>query len=790
MLVYRPREDSSAAVFDMEGVSPLMRRLLAQRGVNTRAQAQAFLHPDAGQLHDPMLLENMSAAAARVRTAIERGESICVYGDYDVDGVTSASILSMYLRSIGGNVRVYIPSRHEEGYGLNLKALEGLVSECEMIITVDCGITSVQEVAYVRGMGRDIIVTDHHQLPPELPDCLCIDPLMGDYPFKRLCGAGVAMKLVQALGGLDALEPYWDLAALGTIADIVPLMDENRVFAKLGLERMNARMRPGIRALCRVAGIKCDAQGAYSVSAGNVAFQIAPRINAGGRMESAVQCVELLTGQDERRVEELAERLGEDNARRQAQEQEMIAAAESELADADFTSFRAIIVCGEGWNPGVVGLAASRLTEKYHYPSIVLTRQEDDLCVGSCRSIKGVDIFAALSSCKDLFTRFGGHPQAAGLTIRYDDIAELRRRLNEYLMHNVDPKAYLPVIEYDCELDPAQLDIETARELELLAPTGFGNPAPVFRMQAQVRSATAVGQGGAHLKAVLTAGGAQIGAIGFRMGERASSVAGTRQDVIFSLGINSYLGNERAQAELKALASISPNDSIAQLAQTAEDDYICYLDSVLYNVNNDTAMPEQISPEQLAELIRSGTQGVALMADCTAHMKRALIMLGGMGVTDMPDVSRGYPEDRRAFNALCLCPCGMPPRGYHTCVSLGGYLDGSLVYRLKAAGIRVMRLNDAPCGQALRPSDDAMRMAYRYVSQNALYLAGLSDMGALSAALAAGAGISRAQAVAVLHMFRELELVELPDGQSPLRVPPMHKVRLSDSRIYRRLGGQ
>ena len=341
-----------------------------------------------------------------------------------------------------------------------------------------------------------------------------------------------------------------------------------------------------------------------------MAFQIAPRINAGGRMESAVQCVELLTGQDERRVEELAERLGEDNARRQAQEQEMIAAAESELADADFTSFRAIIVCGEGWNPGVVGLAASRLTEKYHYPSIVLTRQEDDLCVGSCRSIKGVDIFAALSSCKDLFTRFGGHPQAAGLTIRYDDIAELRRRLNEYLMYNVDPKAYLPVIEYDCELDPAQLDIETARELELLAPTGFGNPAPVFRMQAQVRSATAVGQGGAHLKAVL------------------------------------------------------------------------------------------------------------------------------------------------------------------------------------AAGIRVMRLNDAPCGQALRPSDDAMRMAYRYVAQNALYLAGLSDMGALSAALAAGAGISRAQAVAVLHMFRELELIELPDGQSPLRVPPMHKVRLSDSRIYRRLGGQ
>ena len=786
MLVYRQRDDGrEGPLCDIEGVSPLMRRLLMQRGITTRAQAEAFLHPAPAQLHDPLLMENMAAACERIRAALSAHERICVYGDYDVDGVTSASLLSMYLRSQGGDVRVYIPSRHEEGYGLNVRALEEITRECSLVISVDCGITSVQEVAYVKGIGRDIIVTDHHQLPPELPDCLCLDPLMGDYPFRRLCGAGVAMKLVQALGGLDALEPYWDLAALGTIADIVPLVDENRVLASVGLKRMNAAMRPGIRALCRVSGLKPDSEGRYHVSAGNVGFQLAPRINAGGRMASAVQCVELLTSDDGQAVEELAERLGEDNTQRQAQEQEMISAAERMLADADFTSFRVIIVCGQGWNPGVVGLAASRLTEKYHYPSIVLA-QSGDTCVGSCRSIKGVDIFAALSSCKDLFSRFGGHPQAAGLTMRAQDLEQLARRLNEYLRRSVDPRVYLPEVEYDCELEPGQLTLETARELELLSPTGFGNPSPVFRMQAQVKSATAVGQGGAHLKAVLAEGGAQIGAIGFRMGARADTVAGLRQDVIFSLGVNSYMGTERVQAELKALANVSPGAAVAQLSQGAQRDYICYLDRLLYNISIDTAQPRDIEPGQLAQLLRRDAQGVALAADSPALLKRALIMLGGLGVTGLPDVSRGYPDDRRAFNALCLCPDGLPPRGYHYFVWLGGWLDGSHVKRLQDAGVTVLRLRDAPSGPALRPGDDLMRAAYRFVAQNAFRLAGISDICALAEAVAAGAGIAPAQAVAVLHIFRELGLVAFTEEHA-LRVPPMHKVRLSDSLIYRRL---
>lgn len=788
LLVFRPRDvEDSAALCDADGVSPLMRQLLAQRGIVTRAQADAFLHPSVRQLHDPMLMQNMSKVCARICEALEKRERICVYGDYDVDGVTSASIMSGYLRSLGGDVRVYIPSRHQEGYGLNIKALEDLTHECSLIISVDCGITSVQEAAYVQSLGRDIIVTDHHQLPPELPGCLCLDPLMGDYPFRKLCGAGVAMKVVQALGGVEALEPYWDLAALGTIADIVPLLDENRVITSIGLARMNQDMRPGLRALCRVAGMKQSPDGTYKVTSGNIAFQIAPRINAGGRMESAVQCVELLTSSDARRVEELAERLAEDNAQRQEQEMAMIAAAEKTLADADFTSFRAIIICGEGWNPGVVGLAASRLTEKYHYPSIVLSRS-GDMCVGSCRSIRGVDIFAALSSCRDLFTRFGGHPQAAGLTIRACDLDKLVVRLNDYLRKNTDPRVYLPDVEYDCDIEPGQLTLDTARELELLAPTGFGNPAPLFRIQANMATAAPVGRDGAHLKAILDCGGVQLGAIGFRMGERAAEVRGARQDIIFSLSINSYMGVDRAQAELKAIGSVSPNADIARLEQNAERDYICYLDSILYNISNDAAHIREITPEQLAALLRRDAQGIVMVGETPSQLRKALIMLGGLGVTGLPDVSRGYPTDRRAFNALCLCPMGVPPKGYKYYVSLGGWLDDSIASQLERAGLAALRLKGASPSPALKPDDDHLREAYKYVSRNALTLAGTLDAQKLADMIAAGAGITPAQAIVTMHIFRELGLVSFTREARALLVPPMHKVNLSDSLIYRKLG--
>lgn len=788
MLVFKSRAEGLLSDnYNMEGVSPLLKRLLAQRGIVSHAQAEAFLNPASAQLHDPMRMQNMQAVCTRIRAALDKREHICVYGDYDVDGVTSASILSMYLRAQGGNVSVYIPSRHDEGYGLNLNALKKITRTHSLIISVDCGITNGREVEYVKGLGRDIIVTDHHQLPPELPDCLCLDPLMGDYPFRKLCGAGVAMKVLQALGGIEALEPYWDLAALGTIADIVPLVDENRIFASIGIAHMNRSMRPGLKALCRVAGVKQNPEGEYSLTAGNIAFQLAPRINAGGRMESALSCVELLVNNDAEVVEPLAERLGEDNAQRQAQELEMVEAAEKMLADADFTAFRAIIICGDDWNPGVVGLAASRLTEKYHYPSIVFTRR-DGVCVGSCRSIKGVDIFQALSSCKDLFTRFGGHPQAAGLTMSASNLPEFVRRLNDYLKHNVPPRVYLPEMEYDCELEPAQLTLETAKELERLAPTGVGNPAPAFRIQAQFTGAAPVGRGGAHLKAVLRAGTAQIGAIGFGMGDMAAQLLGHRRDIVFSLGVNAYMGRENVQAELKAINSVSPNDELNEVSQNFERDYIAYLDNMLYNIDIDTYTPERVTAEQVAALLAQNAQGLLLHADSVAALKRGLITLSGLGVSELPDVRLGFPKDRRAFNALCLCAQGCPPKGYNYYISLGGLLEGSYAKRLAERGIRVMRLNTASDMPELRPSDDLMRNIYRFIASNRMTLAGINDIYELCGAVAKGAGVTVPQALAAMHIFRELELIEFESGKCPLKVPKMHKVKLNDSLIYRRLG--
>ena len=785
VLVFKPREEMSGIMCDAEGLSPLMRRLLGQRGIVTRAQAEAFLHPTAEQLHDPMLMQNMSAICARIREALDKHESICVFGDYDVDGVTSSSILSTYLRSLGADVCVYIPSRHLEGYGLNMKALEELTQKCSLIITVDCGITSVQEVAYVKSLGRDIIVTDHHQLPPELPDCLCLNPLMGDYPFRRLCGAGVALKIVQAMGGISAMEPYWDLAALGTIADIVPLLDENRVITSIGLNRMNSNMRPGLKALCRVAGIKPNSDGSYTVTSGIISFQLGPRINAGGRMETSMQCVELLTTDDPRRIEELAERLGEDNRQRKQEEDTILAAAEKMLKDADFTSFRIIIVCGEGWNKGVIGLAASRLTEKYHYPSIVLSR-DGDSCVGSCRSIEGVDIFAALSSCRELFTRFGGHPQAAGLTIPTANLNEMVTRLNEYLRKNVDPRVYMPAVEYDCEIEPGQVTLETARELEMLAPTGFGNPSPVFRMQARFQSATQVGKDKAHLKAKLDCGGIQLDAIAFRKGDLMQEVSGLHKDLIFSMSVNSYNGRDSVQASIKEIGSISPAADIARMQEYAERDYICYLDSMLYNITNDTAQARVITPEQLALLIKRDAQGIVLAGESPAQLKKALLTLCGLGVTELPDVNRGYPTDRRAFNAMCLCPVGLPPKGYKYYVSLGGWLDGSIVYAMQRAGINVLSLGNM--AYAIKPDDNHLRAAYKYVARNALTLAGVSDVVTQSQMIARDADITPAQAVITAHIFRELGLVEFSREKRAMRVMPMRKVNLSDSLIYQRTG--
>ena len=392
MLVYHKREAERVHFARPEGMPHLLHALLIQRGVASAAEAEAFLAPTEALLHDPLLLSDMDRAVSRLQSALAAGERVCVYGDYDVDGVCAAAILFLHLRSLGAKARVYLPDRQREGYGLNEEAVRALAADTDLLVSVDCGVNAVDMASLARRLGMDIVITDHHRPGETLPDCPVVDPLLNDYPCPHLSGAGVAFKLVEALSGRAAAMEYIDLAALSTVADVVPLLDENRFIVRAGLQRMNERPRPGVAALKRVAGLENRA-----LTAGHLGFQLGPRLNAGGRLGSARRGLELLLTEDRARAEALAEELDAENSARRNVENAILDQAEEALRDFDFPARRAIVLAREGWNPGVLGLAASRLVEKYHYPAILLC-EENGVLKGSCRSIPGVDIFAALSA--------------------------------------------------------------------------------------------------------------------------------------------------------------------------------------------------------------------------------------------------------------------------------------------------------------------------------------------------------------------------------------------------------
>ena len=511
MQVFRQRFTGEAA--PLSGQPEWMSRLLRGRGIDTDEKAEKFLHPSVADLHDPLLMKDMDRTLKLIRAAVRRGDRILVYGDYDVDGISACVILTETLRAFirreGSDSRAdyRIPRRHTEGYGLNEAAVREASGTYQMLITVDCGITSVREAALAKELGMTVIITDHHEPPETLPEGDAVmDPLLGDYPFRRLCGAGVALKICQGLLGLETAEEKLEIAALATVADIVPLMDENRVIVREGLRRMENTRRPGLRRLMENAKVN------FPLSAEDIAFRLAPRLNAAGRLGDATVGVRLLMTEDPDEAREIADRLEESNRLRQAEEMKIIAEAEALMAtQTDLTRDRALILAGENWNSGLIGLAAGKLCERYNHPTVVLSIQGDK-AVGSCRSIPGVHIWKMLSACgDDFFLRFGGHEQAAGLTLPTDRIGEFRRRLNAAIRESCPLECFLPVREYDSEMPLSEVTEATVKRLAALEPTGCGNPAPVFLARgAEVQECRRVGKDRSHLKIALLEGRARM----------------------------------------------------------------------------------------------------------------------------------------------------------------------------------------------------------------------------------------------------------------------------------------
>jgi len=561
-----PCDDGQAATLGAAlGVSPIVARLLCQRGLGDPEVAHRFLRPSLDHLHDPMRLADMGVAVERLLAALERRERIAVHGDYDVDGVTSTVILRRALEMLGGDVVHFIPERMRDGYGLQVAAIDRLHAQgVAVIVSVDCGIRSVDAALRARELGIDLIVTDHHEPEATLPPALAvINPKRHDcsYPDKHLAGVGVALKLVQALcdrlGRQKWMPAFVKVAAIGTLADVVPLVGENRVIAKLGLDSLSkGRHAIGLRSLMDASGLTGKTIDSY-----HIAFMVAPRINAAGRMSTPDIAARLLLAVDEGMADEargLAEQLNSENQRRQLEEADIVAAARKVIeSDPDIGAHAALVVWGDGWHRGVIGIVASKLVDLFYRPVIVLA-VDGDVAHGSCRSIPGFDMLAALEHHADLFQRFGGHRQAAGLTMEAARLKELRTRLGAYADERLVPTDLMPRLRIDGALGLRAITGDVVEGVSTLAPFGMGNPRPVFHAPGVEIVDGPHTLKERHLRMTFKQDGRIFRAIAWRAAERAAFLAEHRAGVhvAFSLERNEYQGEtyvELTVADIKRM---------------------------------------------------------------------------------------------------------------------------------------------------------------------------------------------------------------------------------------------
>lgn len=536
--------------------SDLITQLLVNRGVIDR---EAFLTPNYSALHDPMALLQMDRLIDRLVQAIERQERIAIFGDYDHDGTPAAALLSDGITTCGGQVaEVYIPSR-EEGYGLSLSAVNQLLEKkIDLLITVDCGITSKSEIDQAVAGGMECIVIDHHVVQADkYPDAaIVVNPKQaGDtYPFKELCACGLAFKVIQALGqrtgkiSVGQMKWYLDLVAISTVCDMVPLVEENRTFVYYGLIVLRQTRRLGLQKLLKVAGIDPVTMSTYTIG-----FGIGPRLNAPGRMERASIAYDLLVAADEQSAEALAERLNSLNVQRQEELTKVMREAEAAVVSQKLHEKKVIVVAGDGWSDGVVGLVAGRLMEKYHRPSIVLTAQADGLAKGSARSLDEFHLVDALQLCHDHLVKYGGHAKAAGLTLAKDQLEVFYDKLIEQAEAKLTEEALRPRVTVDAILRSDELSLETAQALQQLEPYGLGNSRPILAIEnVLVSQLKTMGSDGKHLKLqLLTDDGQAIEAVGFSMAERQDECAVNRFiDVVGMLDINEWQGRRRLQFKL------------------------------------------------------------------------------------------------------------------------------------------------------------------------------------------------------------------------------------------------
>ncbi len=552
----KPEQKSIDDLSEALGVDDLVAQLLIQRGVTNYEEAKYFFRPELTHLHDPFLMKGMQKAVERIEQAFANGENILVYGDYDVDGTTSVALMSSYLQETYPNVATYIPDRYAEGYGISFKGIDFAAdNDIGLMIALDCGIKAIEQIAYAKDKGIDVIVCDHHRPGKDLPEAVAIlDPKQEDcaYPYKELCGCGVGFKLIQALADqqgktIDDILLYLDLVATAIAADIVPITGENRVLAYYGLMVINENPRTGIKALI-------DQTKKRELTITDVVFILAPRINAAGRMKHGQHAVELLTETNFLQAQRFASEIESFNTERRSLDQEITQEAlvqiQENREEDKFTS----VVYNENWHKGVIGIVASRLTETYYRPTLVFTKSGDKLAA-SARSVKGFDIYNALEGCSDCLEQFGGHMYAAGLTLLEEQYELFKKQFEKVVSESIDPKLLQPEISIDAKISMHQITPKLMRILKQFAPFGPGNMAPVFMAEGlkDTGHARGVGQDEKHLKCSLYQPGSNpIGAIGFNLGNKLTRVKSIKPfDAVFSLDENEWNGTVSLQLKLR-----------------------------------------------------------------------------------------------------------------------------------------------------------------------------------------------------------------------------------------------
>ena len=550
-----PEETDTAQRLSTElDISPVAGRLLAGRGIRTAAEARAYIRPSLDSLHDPFLMRDMSTAVDRLCRAIDNHERIMVYGDYDVDGTTAVALMYSFLRNLTDNLIYYIPDRYTEGYGISTKGIDTAKEKgCILVIALDCGIKAVEKMAYARSIGVDFIICDHHTPGDTIPDAVAVLNMKRSdclYPFKELSGCGVGFKLAQAYAmrrGMDMQEVYrlLPLLAMSIASDIVPVTGENRILAFYGLRALNAMPSEGIRAIMQVAGIE-----GKTITISDLVYKIGPRINAAGRIKSGAEAVRLLISHDAEAALRFAREIDSYNQDRRDYDTKTTDEALAQLQKDPMNSSKfTTVVFSPEWHKGVVGIAASRLTETYYRPTIVLTAGEDDIISGSARSVSDFDIYTAIDSCRDLLTNFGGHKFAAGLSMHLKDLPEFQRRFEEYVAAHITPAQQVPTLDIEAEVELSDMNWKMYKSLQCLEPFGPGNERPLFLCRHLInnRNTRAVSEG-RHLHLDLTDTVVAMDGIAFGHGNKAEYLQnGNAVDVCFYLEENSYRGRTTLQ---------------------------------------------------------------------------------------------------------------------------------------------------------------------------------------------------------------------------------------------------